>query len=132
MHGRGRSTEAVLVPIVTTLAHTEALFRRRADHHLHEIGSLFARERSLPYDECHVTNEIAWPTAARRAHARLRPRSRRPVISERATWRKYPKNASRAAGGDGIDIADAYREHRLRFLVPPIQFAHRDVKALVG
>ena len=47
----------------------EALFRRRADHHLHEIGSLFARERSLPYERvpCHERDRVA--DGCRRAHA---------------------------------------------------------------
>jgi len=47
----------------------EALFRRRADHHLHEIGSLFAGERSLPYERvpCHERDRVA--DGCRRAHA---------------------------------------------------------------
>ena len=64
MHGRGRSTEAVLVPIVTTLAHT-----KRYSGAAPTITSMRSAASSLVSDpsrtsECHVTNEIAWPTAA--------------------------------------------------------------------
>lgn len=43
---------------------------RRADHRLHEIGSLFARERSLPDERvpCHERDRVA--DGCRRAHAR--------------------------------------------------------------
>ena len=73
--GRPRSAWPRTVDTSRACAHRhdarshEALFRRRADHHLHEIGSLFARERSLPYERvpCHERDRVA--DGCRRAHA---------------------------------------------------------------
>ena len=67
--GPGQFSEVVLVPIVTTLAHTKPSSRRRADHRLHEIGSLFACERSPPDERvpCHERDRVA--DGCRRAHA---------------------------------------------------------------